>query len=165
MKCERTTSSRLRLRLAGVSFVKNAQAVNTVLGTQLPNIRFSAVLACWTAVQAPDLPVSSRAASPPKPLSPMFPSRNTPITCRFCDWAVFVNDVIHEQGHASVRGRRCRHMMRTKEVNGTISTPCSRRHRQMRAQSTFVPARDLVTDYQLRSRRYLVSGERLLFLG
>jgi hypothetical protein len=59
---------------------------------------------------------------------------------RFCQFT------IHEQGHASVRGRRCRHKMRTKEVDGTISTPCSKPRRQMRAQSTFVPARDTVTD-------------------
>lgn len=50
--------------------------------------------------------------------------------------------------------------MRTKEADGTICTPCSKRRRQMRAQSTFVPARDLVPTYRRQSR-----GRRKLVLG
>jgi hypothetical protein len=40
----------------------------------------------------------------------------------------------NEQGHASVRGRRDRHMMRTKEAPAQISTSGSKRLRQMRAR-------------------------------
>jgi hypothetical protein len=58
-------------------------------------------------------------------------------------------------------------MMRTKEVVGSICTPCSKRLRQMRARLTFVPARDirLPAGSSQPTGRQFYSGDRILFGG
>jgi hypothetical protein len=63
------------------------------------------------------------AAGPGRGCSPISSCRNMMITCHFCDRALPVKTISTKQGHASVRGRRDRHMMRTKEGGRLKSLP------------------------------------------